>query len=380
MKFLNLIFRNLFRNRLRSVLTCLSVAVALFLFGSLRSVLTTLDDAVKVGSEARLISRNAISLVFDLPLSYAQQIAGVPGVKAVTWSNWFGGTYIDERNFFPQFAIDPESYLKMYPELQLPPDQKAAFLAERNSCVVGPKLVKKHGLKIGDNLTLKGTIYPGEWTFVIRGIYTVTDPSFGESTMLFHWNYLYEGSQRRANAGTFSLELSDPAQASSVGAAVDRLFENSGAQTKTETERAFQAGFVGMWGNIGFLLNLIGSAVFFAILLVAGNTMMMSARERTKEVGVMKTLGFTNGHVFGFILSEALAISLLGGALGIFGAKLLFAATHFDAGGALEGFTVKGTTLILGLAISLGLGLLSGLVPAWQASRISVVQALRRVA
>ncbi len=379
MKFFLLIWSNLKRNRRRTFLTIASVALALFLFGALRSVLTTLDDATKVGSESRLVVRSSISIIFPLPMSYLSQLEATPGVKSVAWQNWFGGVYIDERNFFAQFAISPERYLNMYPELVLPPDQRQAFLTERTACIIGPKLAKKYGLKVGQKLALKGTIYPGDWNFDIRGIYSTTDPSIDENTMFFHYDYLDEGSNREARPGTFILQLSDPSLAASVCSAVDAKFVNSEAGTKTETERAFQAGFVSMWGNISFLLSAIGTAVFFAILLVAANTMMMAARERTREMAILKAVGFRDRLIFGLVMGEAALLSVMGGAVGILGAKLLFDATKFDAGGMLPGFQLKWATVGLGIAISLTLGLLSGIVPAVQAARLPVIQAIRKL-
>lgn len=380
MKFLRLIASNLRRNRLRNALTMASVMVALFLFGMLRSVLTTLDAAVDVGSESRLVTRNAISLIFPLPMSYFERLRAMPGVKSVSWANWFGGTYIDERNFFSKFAIDPETYLAMYPELQISPEERAAFMAERNAALVGPKLIERYKWQVGQTVTIQGTIYPGEWQFVVRGVYDVTDPSFGEDVLYFHYDYLYEGSNRTAAVGTYILELSDPSRAASVAQSVDEAFKNSSAATKTETERAFQAGFVGMWGNVSFLLSMVGTAVFFAILFVAANTMMMAARERSRELAILKTVGFPDRLLFGLVLGEALLLSLVGGGAGIFGVKALIGLTRFDGGGILPGFNVEWITVVTGLGISVALGLLSGFLPAWQAARLPVIQALRRLA
>jgi putative ABC transport system permease protein len=379
MRFLRLITANLWRNRRRTILTLLSITLALFLFGALRSVVTTLDKAATIGSEARVISRNAISLVFPLPMSYREKLQAIPGVRSVSWQNWFGGVYIDERNFFPQFGIDADSFFPMYPEYTIPPDQLQAFKQERTAVIVGPKLVRRYGWKVGQDVTLKGTIYPGEWKFTVRGVYEVSDPSFGEDVFYFHYDYLDEGTGRQAQPGVFVLELADPSAAATVCRAVDQYFVNSTTATKTETERAFQAGFVGMWGNINFLLTAIGTAVFFAILLVAANTMMMAARERTREVAVLKTLGYPERILFGMVIGEALLISTLGGLIGILGAKTLFGVTKFDANGMLPGFTVTWATVLVAVTLSIGIGLLSGLIPALQAARLPVVTALRKL-
>lgn len=379
MKFLNLILANLRRNKRRTFLTVTSVALALFLFGALRSVITTLADASAVGSESRVVVRNAISIVFPVPMSHLGRLESMPGVKSVSWQNWFGGVYIDERNFFPQFAVPAERYFAQYPEIKIPDDQRQAFMAERTACIIGPKLAAKFGWKLGQQVTLRGTIYPNDWAFTIRGIYSVSDPSFGEDIFYFHYEYLDEGSGRNAQPGTYILALDNPDQAAAICTAVDDMFRNSSDATKTETERAFQAGFVSMWGNISFLLTVIGTAVFFAILLVAANTMMMAARERTRELAVLKAVGFSDQILFNLVLAEAGLLSVFGGAIGILGAKLLFDATKFDANGILPGFELKWITVGTGLLISLGLGVLSGIVPARQAARLSVIDGLRKL-
>ena len=379
MKFARLIWANLTRNLRRTVLTVLSVAVALFLFTTLRSVVTALDAVSEVGSESRLVVRSATGITFALPQSYFERLRALEGVSGITWANWFGGIYVDERNFFAQFAIDVETYLQMYPEIQVPEAQREAFLAERTAVLVGRGLMERFGWTLGQTVTLQGTIFPGNWEFTIRAVYTPADPSFGDQVFFFHYDYLFERTDRQIIPGWYVLQLEDPASAPEVSAWVDRMFENSRDPTTTETERAFQAGFVTMWGNIGFLVRAIGTAVFFAILLVAANTMMMAARERVGENAVLKALGFQDTLLFSLILVEALTIALAGGVFGVFGAKTLFgpgnAVTSF-----IPGFLVEWSTVALGLTMATALGLISGIVPALQAMRLSVVQALRRVA
>ncbi len=379
MKFARLIWANLTRNKRRTILTVLSVAVALFLFASLRSVLTTLDAAVKVGSETRLITRNAISLVFSLPQSYAERLRAVDGVEGVSWANWFGGVYRDPQDFFASFAVDADTYFPLYPEIQVPPDEMRAFMAERTAAMVGGELLGRYGWKVGDTVTLRGTIFPGDWPFTIRAVYHPTTPYIDESSFMFHWDYLYERSERQADPGWYILKLSNPDLAPTVAEKLDDMFRNSSAATKTSTERAFQASFVTMYGNIGFFLGAIGMAVFFAILLVAANTMMMAARERTTEYAVLKALGYGDKLLFGLVLAEAALVTLVGGALGVAGAKLFFGSTTFlDA--FFPGFGVTWPTIALGLAIAIAIGLLAGLIPALRAARLPVVQALRQVA
>lgn len=379
MKYWRLIRANLGRHKRRTVLTALSVAAALFLLVTLRSVLTTLEDAVKVGSESRMVTRNAISIVFFLPESYYEKLRAVPGVKNVSWANWFGGIYRDPKDFFAQFAAHA-AYFDLYPELVVPEHQMQAFMAERTAAIAGRKLMERFGWKLGQTVTLRGTIYPGEWPFTIRGVYTATNPAMQEDAMFFHYEYLEERFPQRVQPNWYVLELNDPALAASVAKTIDDMFRNSPAATRTETERAFQTSFVTMYGNVGFLLNAIGMAVFFAILLVGADMMMMAARERTAEVAVLKTLGFGNGLLFGLVVTEALVITLSGALLGVGGAKVLFDLSDFNAAGFLPGFHVRWSTVTLGLLLAALLGVVSSIVPAWRAARLPVAQALRRTA
>jgi putative ABC transport system permease protein len=266
----------------------------------------------------------------------------------------------------------------MYPEIQMPEDQAAAFLRERTAAIAGVGLMEKYGWRVGQTVTLKGTIFPGDWEFTIRAVYTPENPSFGDETFLFHYDYLYEATNGRISPGWFVLQLADPDAAAPLASQIDAMFENSTAPTKTETERAWQAGFITMWGNIGFLVRAIGTAVFFAILLVAANTMMMAVRERVNEVAIMKTLGFQDGTLVGIVLAESIAITLIGGFLGLYGARMAFAGDN-PMSVFFPGFAVQGSTIALGLAIATLLGVVSGAVPAWQSARLSVVQAFRRV-
>jgi putative ABC transport system permease protein len=379
-KFFPLVWANLTRHKRRTVLTTLSVALALFLFASLRSVVTTLQAGADVGSESRMIVQSAKAIVFFLPRSYKERLAAVPGVAAVTWADWFGGVYQDPKNFFASFAADAESYLEIYKsDLELPADQKATFLRERTACVVGKHLMDKFGWRLGQDITLKGTIFQGDWTFTIRGVYRAVDPAFSEDAVVEHHGVIYERYPQWVNPGWYVLQLTDPALAPRVAAAVDSMFKNSADPTKTGTERAFNANFMTMWGNVSFLMNSIGMAVVFAILLVAANSMMLSARERTGEVGVLKTVGFTDRLLFGLVMAEAGTIALVGAVLGLGAAKALYRPTGFSAMGFLPGFDVTVGTLAQGFGIAVLLALASGLVPAWAAARLSAVQALRHV-
>jgi putative ABC transport system permease protein len=378
-KFFHLVLANLGRHKRRTFLTIASVALALFLFASLQTVVTTLERASQFGSARRLVMTNASGFILPLPLSYANRISAAEGVSNVTWANWFGGKYGDNTGFFAQFAVDPESYLEMYPEMVVPEDQKQAFFRERSAALVGVRLLDKFGWRVGQNVTLQGTIFPGDWTFTIRAVYTPSDPVLNDDMMLFHHEYLEERNGRPGIAGWYVIEVDDADNGAAVGKMLDDQFRNSSAPTKTGTEQAFNASFATMWGNVSLLMGTIGLAVVFAILLVTANAMMMSARERTGEVAVLKTIGFTDRTLFRLIMVEAGTIALLGALIGLGGAKLLYRLTNFNAGGFLPGFDVTTRTLLVGTGIALLLMLASGLVPAVRAARLPVVQALRRV-
>lgn len=379
MRFLPLVIANLGRHKLRTLLTIVSVALALFLFAMLRSVVTTLNAGAEVSSASRMIVQNATAFVIPLPTSYANRLKAVPHVEDVTWANWFGGKYGDGTEFFAQFAIEAESYLRMYPEIEIPADQKQAFLRERSAAVIGEGLVRKFGWKIGDNVTMQGTIFPGDWTFTIRGIYHPTLAEYGEDSFMFHYDYLYEREPERVSPGWFIMKIDDPNAAPQVAKTIDDGFRNSNAPTKTGTEKAFAAGFAGMWGNVKLLMSTIGMAVVFAILLVTANAMMMSQRERSAEVAVMKTVGFSDRRVFGLVIIEAAVIAIVGAILGLGAATLLPVLTGFGAGGFLPGFRVTPETGLIGAVVAIALAVASGIVPAWQAARLPVVQALRKV-
>jgi putative ABC transport system permease protein len=394
--FAGLVLVGLGRNKRRTVLTALAVTVALFLFCALQGVLNTLEESIRVGSETRLATTNRISLVFLLPLSYKERIAAVPGVESVSWMNWFGGLDPKDRHMsFAQFAIDAPTFLPMFehdlsivqgspapPGAPVPAgvDRKlAAFMGEQTACIVGEGLMRQKGWKLDQTITLAGTIFPGNWPFTIRAVYRTLSQGFNEQTIFFHWKYLNEMvGGRMPGVGMYYLELASPEQAAEVAERVDALFATSSPSTRTETERAFQAGFISMLGNIPFALNVVGLAVVFAILLIAANSMMMAFRERTAEIGVLKTLGFTDQAVFGLVLAEAAAITLGGGLAGALLAKLLLqGASPF--GWLLPSMTVYWRTVALGVAVASGIGAVSGLIPALRASHLRIVDAIRRV-
>ena len=380
-----LVLRNAFRHKLRTTLTMVGIIVAIVAFGLLRTIVDAWYAGAEATSSARLISRNAISLVFSLPLSYAQKIRQVEGVSAVSWANWFGGVYITESNFFPQFAVDAATYLDMYPEYVLKPEEKKAFLVDRQGVVVGRKLATEYGWKIGDQIPLRGTIYPGTWTFALRGIYDGADAKVDETQFLFHWQYLNETIKARFprrgdQAGVYIVEIRDPGQAAEVSNRVDATFKNSLAETLTETEKAFQLGFVAMTEAILVAIQAVSWVVIVIIMAVMANTMAMTARERYSEYATMKALGFGGGFVALLIIAESVGIALVGGLV-----ALLLTIPIADAFGTAMGtlfpvFFVSHETMLMQMGAALIVGLVASAVPAWRASRVRIVDGLRAVA
>ena len=379
MKYFRLVLANLGRHKWRTFLTTAGITLALFLFASLRTVVTTLAATAQWGGARRLVVTNATGIVFPLPMSYVERLRAVPGVTAVSWANWFGGRYQDNKRFFGQFAVDPQSYLAMYPEMVVPEDQKEEFLKDRSGALIGKRLLDVFGWRVGQNVTLQGTIFPGDWTFTIRGVYTPTDKVLNDDMMLFRHDYLDERIGRAGIAGWYIIQIDDPNNAGRIAKTIDDLFRNSSSPTKTGTEQAFNASFATMWGNVSLLMGTIGLAVVFAILMVTANAMMMSARERTREVAVLNTIGFPDRVLFGLIMAEAAVITLSGAVVGLGAAKLLYRATNFNGAGFLPGFDVATSTLLIGVGIALLLMLASGLAPAIRAARLPIVVALLRV-
>ncbi len=380
-----LVLRNLLRHKLRTLLTALGIVVAIASFGLLRTVVDAWYAGANASSSARLVTRSSVSLVFPLPLTYAQKIRQVPGVASVSWMNWFGGIYISERNFFPQFAVDARTYLAMYPEFVLSDAERKAFLFDRQGAVVGRKLADQYGWKVGDTIPLKGTIYPGTWTFNLRGIYEGADKTVDQTTMFFHWDLLNESvkklyPRRGDQTGLFVVGLKDPAQAAQVSETIDATFANSLAETLTETEKAFQLSFVAMTEAILVAIQAVSFVVIVIIMAVMANTMAMTARERYAEYATMKALGFGGPFVAGLIVAESLGLALLAGATGI---ALTFplAAAFADAMGTLfPVFIVSDETVALQLTAALVVGLVAAAIPAWRAARIRIVDGLRAVA
>ena len=379
-----LVLRNAFRHRLRTTLTIIGIIVAISAFGLLRTIVDAWYAGANASSSARLVTRSSVSLVFSLPLNYAQKIRQVEGVTAVAWANWFGGIYVNERNFFPQFAISGASYLDVYPEFVLPAAERKAFLGDRVGAIAGRKLADKFGWKVGDQIPLRGTIYPGTWTFTLRGIFDGAEASTDTSSFFFHFDYLNESIKRiyprRADqTGVFIEQLRDPEDAASVSQAIDTTFRNSLAETLTETEKAFQLGFVAMSEAILLAIQAVSYVVIVIIMAVMANTMAMTARERYAEYATFKALGFSNAFVGMLIFAESLGIALLGGLLGAaatFPLADVFAST---VGSILAGFKVSRETVMLQLVAAFVIGVVAAAIPAWRAARVRIVDGLRAI-
>ena len=380
MKFLPLIFANLLRKKVRTVLTIGSFAVALFLFGLLATIRVAFSQGVDVAGADRLMVINKVSIIQPLPLPYRDRILRIPGVKQVTFANWFGGVYIDEKNFFPQFAVDPETYRSMYPEFVIPDDQWKAFQEDKAGAIAGKLTADKYHWKIGDRIPIRGTFLSGVFEFNLRGIYHGTRAQDDTTQFWFHWDYLNEKMppSYKNMIGWYTLRIDNPDHAGSVMKAIDETFANSPYETRAQTEKEMAASFAKQMGNIEFLILSIGAVVFFTLLLVTGNTMAIAVRERTAELAVLKTVGFHDRAVLFLVLAESMLVALLGGGLGIGLAKLLTLRGD-PTGGFLPIFYLPKPAVAAGVAAALLVGVIAGFLPAFSAMRLRVVEALRRV-
>jgi putative ABC transport system permease protein len=383
MKFLHLILSNLSRKKLRTILTVGSFAVALFLFAFLAVVKGAFGRGADIAGADRLVTINRISIIQPLPLSYRDQISRIPGVKSITHNNWFGGVYQDEKNFFPQFVIDPENQRQVMSELVVPDDQWQKFVADREGAVVGARTAQRFGWKIGDRIPIKNVSYgtSGTWEFNLDGIYHSAHAGGDETQFWFQWDYFEERVPERfkGNIGWYVLRLDNPDDAPRVAKAIDDIFTNSSYETKTETESAFAAGWVKQFGNIEFLILSIGAVVFFTLLLITGNTMAIAVRERVGELAVLKAIGFSDFSVLVLVLAESLLIALLGGILGLGLAILAVPVLGNALNGLLPELILSPAILSLGLATALLIGAAGGILPGVGAMRMRVVNALRRV-
>ena len=382
MKFRGLIFANLFRKKIRFALTIGSFAVALFLFGLLAVVRGAFGVGVEVAGADRLVTINRVSIIQPIPLSYRDRILRIPGVKSITHDNWFGGVYQDEKNFFPQFAIDVENQRQVYPEFAVPDGQWQAFVKDRQGAIVGEKTAKRFGWKIGDRIPIKNSSFAGAstWEFNLDGMYHGKRPQDDTTQFWFQWDYFEERMPDRlkGNVGWYTLRVENPDDAVRISKAIDQQFANSPYETKTQTETAFAAGWVKQFGNIELLILTIGGVVFFTLLLVTGNTMAIAVRERTAELGVLKAMGYSDRFVLLLVLGESVVIAAIGGGLGL-GLAKLFTLQGDPTGGLLPYFYLPARAILTGAAVALIVGAVSGVLPALGAMHLRVVDALRRV-
>ncbi len=379
MKSFRLVWANLRRKKVRTTLAIGSFAVALFLFGLLAAVRMGFRGGADAAGANRLAVINRVSLILPLPLSYRDRLLKVPGVAAVTYASWFGGVYQDERNFFPQFAVDKDTWFDVYADNVVSPEGRDAFMKDRQACLVGRALAKRFGFKVGDRLPLRGTIWTGNWEFNVVGVYDGNRPEADTSGMFFRADYLEERrAYGKGTVGYYVVKVGNPDDAVQVTKAIDALFENSPFETRTQTEKSFAASFAKQMGNVELLIMTIGSVVFFTLLLVTGNTMAIAVRERSGELAVLKTVGFSDRRVLGLILAEAVLIAGQGGFIGLALAKLVIPRLS-RALPMLGVLYVSPLTFAAGFVLAIAVGAAAGLLPAIGAMRLRVVDALRRI-
>lgn len=385
MYFLKLIFKNVFRAKLRTSLTVVGLIIAILAFGLLRTVVDAWFAGANSASSSRMVTRNAISLVFPMPAYYRDRIKSVPGVKSVAHSQWFGGIYIEPKNFFPQFAVDQDHFFEMYPEFLMPPEQLVAFKRDRQGAVVGRKLAEQYGWKVGDVVPIRGTIFPGNWQFNIRAIFDGRDETTITRQFYFQWEYINEYLKKRYprradQIGIFNIEVTDPGRIADIAKDIDAQFKNSLAETLTETEKSFQLGFVAQSEAIVVAIRVVSFVVIFIIMAVVANTMAMTARERLAEYATLKALGFSPGFVAALVFGEALMLSCIGAGIGIL---LTFPVANWfavsPAGAAFASFKVSGETVVMQAICALVVGFAAGMVPGWRSARVRIVDGLRHV-
>jgi len=385
MELIRLLLRNALRHKLRTVLTVIGVAVAVMAFALLQTVVTAWHAGVEASAANRLIIRHAVSFVFPLPLSYRDRIAQIAGVNKVTYAVWFSGVYIDKNQFFARLAVDSDSFFDVYPEFVIDPNQFEAFKRERNACIIGVDIANRYHLKIGDIMPMEGDVYPGQWEFVVRGIYYPRDQTTDPSSMMFHYRYVdervrQEFPDRAGQVGWYIVRIDDPANSAQISEDIDNLFLNSRAETKTETERAFQQSFLSAASAVITAMNIMSFVIIGIILLVLGNTMVMSARERTHEFAVLKALGFSGGQLFLLLGGESMILSIAGSALGL--ALTLPAVIGFQSAlpkGWFPVFYIKPETIVIGCIAGLVVGFLASLIPLRRVLTTRIVEGLRYV-
>ncbi len=382
MRFLPLVWKNLLRRKVRTTFTLLAIMVMFLLYGILMTLGAAFDMGVHLAGEDRLMMMSKVSLIQQLPVSYLQQIQTTPGVTLVTHSTWFGGTYQDKANQFAVMAVEPEKFMAAYPEFKVPPDQAKAFAADRRGALAGKDVATRNGWKIGDRIPIQATIWQPKqagtaWEFNLDAIYD------GDKTVdktAFYFNYAYLDENRRNGPGLvgwYIIKIDDASHAADVSRRLDAQFENSTNETKTGTEKAFVQGFANQFGNIGLMTMSVAGVALLMILLIVSNTMAQSVRERTSELAVLKTLGFSNGLVLTLVMLESLSLAILGGGVGLGLAKLIVSRGD-PTGGALPVFMLPNQDLIVGGILVFLLGALAGILPALAAMRLRITEALRR--
>lgn len=381
MKFLPLLWSSLWRKKIRTIFTLLSVFVAFLLFGLLMTIRGAFSFGVDIAGLDRLILIHKVALIMPLPVSYKERLAATEGVAIATHQTWFGGVYQDPANFFAQMVVEPEPFMKIYPEFRIPEDQVKAWLTDRQGAIVGVDLANRFGWKIGDRIPITGTIWQPKqgqtWEFNVVGIYD-GEPGVDKTQFFFRYDYLDENrAQGEGLVGWYVVKIADPSQAQQMGAKFDAMFANSSAETKTTTEKGFIEGFAKQVGDIGAIMVAITIAVLFTMLLVAANTMAQSVRERTSEMGVLKTLGFSNVSILSLILGESVLIAVLGGALGL-GVAWLIVQGGDPTNGMLPIFILPARDIVLGGVMVVLLGLIAGALPALNAMNLKITDALRR--
>ncbi|OGF67858.1 MAG: ABC transporter ATP-binding protein [Candidatus Fischerbacteria bacterium RBG_13_37_8] len=379
-----ILFKNLFRHKLRTFLTIIGVAVAVLAFGLLKTIIAAWYYGVQGSAANRLIVRHAVAFIFPLPISYQDKIARVPGVTRVSHATWFQGTYIDMQHFFPRMAVDPKTYFKLYPEFLVSQQEMADFLRERSACIIGAKIAKQYKLKIGDIIPITGDIYPGNWEFTVRGIYYGKYEYTDQTQLLFQWDYLEQQLRqvtpgRAGYIGWYVVWIDNADNAAAISQSIDNLFKNSTAETTTETEKAFQQSFVSLSSAIITAIEVISYLIVGIILLVLGNTMIMTARERMTEFAVLRTLGFGAFKVAGLILGEALVISCLGGAIGLFLTFPIIGAVAASLSNFFPVFKIETSTLLMIISLGIIVGISSSIIPIHRAVTIRIVDALRQI-
>jgi putative ABC transport system permease protein len=386
MKFLPLVWRNLMRRKIRTIITVMTIVVAFVLFGALMAIRAAFSMGVDVAGADRLMMIHKVSIIQPLPQSYGERIKSTEGVTLLTHANWFGGYFREPSNFVQSMAVDPPTWLEMYPEFEVPADQKKTWLGDRTGAIIGADLAKRYGWKLGDRIPLLAPIYQrakdGPWDFTVDAIYDSNKQGVDKTQFFFHYDYLNEVMRKLPNQGDqigwYIFRVADPSTSDQLAKKIDAMFANSSAETKTATEKAFVSDWAKQVGDIGSIMMAITAVVMFFILFVAGNAMAQSVRERINELGVLKTLGFGDGRILALVLLESCTIAIVGGGLGLLLSWTVITVMGDPTGGMLPIFHFPPRDLVLGAVLVLALGVGTGLLPALQASRMKIVDALRR--